>query len=121
MIPRSTSTPYGNLHRDQLTTMITYALIYHYDNGTRSCANRITHTHIRTEHKTYFLISTAFTGRVHVVRQPICACAEGQGGADSCAFGRGGADSTTFDLKTKWGFSCLLKMLSEERAAKIEL
>ena len=49
-----------------LTTMITYALIYYYDNGSRSCVNCITHTRTRTEHRTYFisdLVSsqTAFT------------------------------------------------------------
>ena len=51
--------------------MITYLLIYHYDNGTRSSRIvSLTHTHTHTEHRTYFISQTAFS---------ICACAEGQG------------------------------------------
>ena len=100
------------------------------DNGTRSCANRITHTHTyRTQDLLYLVSSqTAFTwltdqtictcacagrrqvqgigrGRagqcVHVVNRRYAHAHRDRGGADSCAFGRGGADSMTFDLKTK--------------------
>ena len=96
------------------------------DNGTRSCANRISYTHTHTHTHTGLTLSRQFADCVHVVdRQYVhvhaqkdrCRGGAGQcvhvvnrryahahrdrGGADSCAFGRCGADSMTFDLKTK--------------------
>jgi hypothetical protein len=82
-------------------------LVYHYDNGTRSCANRIIYTHVQDTGLTFYLVSaqTAFTWYDGLYAH----AQKDRGGADSCAFGRGGADSMTFDLKTKYGFLCLLK------------
>ena len=71
-------------------------VLYHYDNGTRSCANRVTRTATDTKLTNYLgSAQTKFTwhnGRY--ARAQI-----DRGGADACAFGRDGAESATFDLE----------------------
>ena len=73
---RSTSRPYGNLHRDQLTTMITYALIYHYDNDTRH--THVQNTHVQNTGLTFYLVSAQT-----VVDRRYAHGQKDRGGADS--------------------------------------